>query len=158
SREMVRAWYALFEARCHRWHGLSQSDRWATLAGKLVVPVARRRPPFWIWNSALNQLYMSSYHLAPSLIPHYLDALENYKIKYVEGYTSSLFALAVEALRLGRRLEISVAITNAEPVFDYQRDAIAKAFNGAVRETYGMAEAVAAGSECHAGRLHLWPE
>jgi phenylacetate-CoA ligase len=159
SQEVVRAWYALFEARCHRWHGLSQRDRWATLGGKLVIPVARRRPPFWVWNAALNQLYMSSYHLAPDLIPYYLDALESYEIEYVEGYTSSLYALAVEALRLGRRhLEISVAITNAEPVFDYQREAISKAFNCVVRETYGMAEAVAAASECEAGRLHVWPE
>ncbi len=27
-----------------------------------------------------------------------------------------------------------------------------------LRETYGMSEAVAAASECSAGRLHLWPE
>ncbi|MGH7490149.1 MAG: phenylacetate--CoA ligase family protein, partial [bacterium] len=27
-----------------------------------------------------------------------------------------------------------------------------------VRETYGMAEIVAAGSECEHGRMHLWPE
>ena len=53
---------------------------------------------------------------------------------------------------------MTVAITNAEPVFDYQRWAIAEAFQCPVRETYGMAEIVAAASECTAGKLHLWPE
>jgi phenylacetate-CoA ligase len=53
---------------------------------------------------------------------------------------------------------MAVAITNAEPVFDYQRAAIAEAFQCPVRETYGMAEIVAAASECEAGRPHLWPE
>jgi len=102
---------------------------------------------------------MSSYHLAPALIPHYLDALDHYQIRYLEGYTSSLYALAAEALRLGREnLRISVAITNAEPVFGYQRETIAKAFHCTVRETYGMAEAVTAASECEAGCLHVWPE
>ena len=53
---------------------------------------------------------------------------------------------------------MTVAITSAEPVYDYQRATIAQAFNCPVRETYGMAEIVAAASECTAGRLHLWPE
>jgi phenylacetate-CoA ligase len=102
---------------------------------------------------------MSSYHLAPDLIPHYLDALKNYHVKYLWGYTSSLYALAQEALQLGRDdLKMAVVITTAEPVFDYQRQAIAEAFQCPVRETYGMAEIVAAASECESGRLHLWPE
>ena len=40
---------------------------------------------------------------------------------------------------------MTVAITNAEPVYDYQRATIAQAFNCPVRETYGMAEIVARG-------------
>ena len=55
-------------------------------------------------------------------------------------------------------LSMRVAITNAEPVYDYQRTTIAAAFRCDVRETYGMAEIVAAASECGARRLHLWPE
>ena len=29
----------------------------------------QRRPPFWVWNAGLKQLYMSSFHLAPDLSP-----------------------------------------------------------------------------------------
>src|SRR5262249_32972322 len=55
-------------------------------------------------------------------------------------------------------LKMSVAISNAEPLFDYQRAVIEQAFQCPVRETYGMAEIVSAASECEAGRLHAWPE
>lgn len=159
GQQTVRAWYALFEARCRKWYGVSRHDRWATLGGQLVTSVRQRRPPFWVWNNAAKQLYMSSYHLAPDLIPHYLEGIRRYRVKYLEGYTSSLYALAQEALRLGRDdWNMSVAITNAEPVFDYQREVINEAFGCPVRETYGMAEITAAASECEAGRLHLWPE
>jgi phenylacetate-CoA ligase len=159
SKETVRSWFALFEARLRSWHGVSRHDRWAILGGQLVAPVHQRRPPFWVWNPALNQLYMSSYHLAPALIPYYLDALVQYRVKYLLGYTSSLYELALEALRLGRSdVKVTVAITNAEPVFDYQRLAIEEAFQCPVRETYGQAEIVGAASECQAGVLHLWPE
>jgi phenylacetate-CoA ligase len=159
SRDTVRAWYALFEARWRRWYGVSRHDRWAILCGQLVAPVNSRKPPFWVWNAALNQLYMSSYHLAPDLIPDYLGALKKYGISYIFGYPSSLNAVAQEILRLQRDdLKLNVAITNAEPLFAHQRRAISRAFHCPVRETYGMAEIVAAASECDAGQLHLWPE
>ena len=53
---------------------------------------------------------------------------------------------------------MKVAIANAEPLMDHQRQAISEAFGCPVRETYGMAEMAAAGSECGHGSLHSWPE
>jgi phenylacetate-CoA ligase len=158
SRDALRQWYALFEARCRRWHKLSLQDRWAILGGQLVTPTKGRRPPFWVWNGGMNQLYMSSYHLAPDLLPYYLEALDRYRVKYVLGYTSSLNALGQAALQTGWRGRMRVAITNAEPVFSYQRRAIEKAFQCKVQETYGMSEIAAAASECTEGTLHLWPD
>jgi phenylacetate-CoA ligase len=159
SQRTLRLWYALSEARWRNWYGVSRRDRWAIVGGQLVVPVRQRRPPFWVWNAALRQLYMSAYHLAPDLIPSYLDALVQHRVTYVYGYTSALLALAHEAVRLGRRdVPMAVAITNAEPLFPHEREVIARAFQCPVRETYGMAEFVTAASECAAGRLHLWPE
>jgi phenylacetate-CoA ligase len=159
GKETARRWYAIFEARCRRWHGLSRSNRWAILGGQLVTSAAQRRPPFWVWNAPLNQLYMSSYHLAPGLMSSYLDALRSYRITYLYGYTSSIYELALEALRLGRSdLKMVVAFTNAEPVFDHQRQAIESAFQCPVRETYGMAEMAAGASECNSGSLHAWTD
>jgi len=121
--------------------------------------VARTKPPFWIWNAGLKQLYLSSYHLAPDLIASYLDALARYKITYILGYSSALHALALGALRLGRRdVRLTVAITNAEPLFAHQRQAIGEAFGCPVRENYGMAELVANATECEHGLMHVWPE
>jgi phenylacetate-CoA ligase len=159
SRETTLAWYALAEARWRSWYGVSRTDRWAILGGQLVTPITSKVPPFWVWNAPLRQLYMSSYHLAPELTPSYLDALVAYRIHYLFGYTSSLYALAHEVLRLGRTdVRMAVVITNAEPLLDHQRRTISAAFGCPVRETYGMAEIVTALSECEYERLHLWPE
>jgi phenylacetate-CoA ligase len=159
SRETLQAWYGLSEARWRRWYGVSTSDRWAILGGQLVTPVSQRRPPFWVWNGAMKQLYMSCYHLSPEHVPAYLDALDKFEIRYVLGYTSALYTLALEAVRMGRTSSrLVVAIANAEPVYDFQRAVIARAFGCPVRQTYGMAEKTAAAGECEAGRLHLWPE
>ena len=159
SRRTVRAWYALFEARWRRWYGVSRTDRWAIIGGQLVTPVARRAPPFWVWNPALRQLYLSAYHIAPDLVPFYLDAMRRYRIRHLFGYSSALHALALGVGAGGAcDLHLAVVTTNAEPLFPHQREAIAAAFGCPVRETYGMAEIVTAASECQAGRMHEWPE
>lgn len=159
SREAVRNWYAVFEARWRRWHGISRDDRWAILGGQLVTPVGQQTPPFWVWNAGLRQLYMSSYHLSPEFIPRYLDAMAQFRVRYVWGYSSSLFALAEGMLRLKRTdIRPVVAVTNAEPLYAHQREIIAAAFGCPVRETYGMTEIAVAAGECGEGTMHLWPE
>ncbi len=159
SRETLNAWYALLEARMRRWYGIDRGDRWAILGGQLVAPVARDRPPYWVWNFALRQLYLSAYHLAPDNIAAYLEAMRRHEVVYLLGYPSGLYALARVALERGLAApRLRVVIGNAEPLLAHQREAIEAAFGCPARETYGMAEYAAAGSDCQHGRLHLWPE
>ncbi|MEX2156264.1 MAG: hypothetical protein WD773_05435 [Gemmatimonadales bacterium] len=159
SRATNAALYAIANARTRGWDGIPPEARWARLGGQLITPVQQRKPPFWVWNAAMRQLYLSSYHLAPDLIPHYLDALADYGVVYLSGYPSAIHALAQQVVRRGRNdLRLAAVYTNAEPLYADQRQTISAAFQCPVRETYGMAETVAAASECSAGRLHLWPE
>jgi phenylacetate-CoA ligase len=159
SRETVRQWFALLEARVRRWNGVSRHDRWAILGGQLVVPVARRKPPFGIWNAASRQLYLSSYHLSPAAAPAYLESMRDRRVSYLWGYASSMSVLARLAWEAGLPAPtLRVAISNAEPLDASQRAEITRAFGCPVRDTYGMAEIVCGASECDAGTLHLWPE
>lgn len=157
--ESTRQWYALHEARSRGWHGLSRHDRWGILGGQLVVPAAQRHAPFWVWNAAGRQLYLSAYHIAPENTRAYANALRRYKLTYLVAYPSALYAIAHDALAQGLELpRLRVAVMNAEPVLAHQRETIERAFDCPVRETYGMSETVAAASECGHGRQHLWPE
>lgn len=159
SKETVGAWFALFEARARRWHGIDRHDRWGILGGQLIAPVERERPPFWVWNIALNQLYLSAYHLNPENIAAYLEAIRKHEVSYLLGYPSGLYRLAQAALEQDLDVPpLKVVLGNAEPLLDHQRQAIAAAFGCPVRETYGMAEIAAAAGDCEQGRLHAWPE
>jgi phenylacetate-CoA ligase len=158
-RQTQIAWYGLLEARLRRWHSVSLHDRWAILGGQSIVPVSRKTPPFWIWNPALHQLYLSSFHLSQEFSQYYLDAIRLYEVKYLLGYTSAIEFLAREVLRMGiTHLKMTIVLTNAEPVSTRQRNVISEAFQCSLRDSYGMAEMVAAASECPAGKMHLWPE
>jgi phenylacetate-CoA ligase len=159
SRDTVRAWYALTEARARRWHGVSRHEPWAILGGQAVVPADAQTPPFWVWNRPMRQLYLSANHISPRHAAAYLEAIEHYGVTHFFTYSSSAALLAREAARQGLQARgPRVAITNAEPLTAAQRDDIRRGFGCEARETYGMAEIAAAASECAAGRLHLWPE
>lgn len=159
SQATVRNWYALFEARTLRWHEVSRFDRWGIMGGRLVTPVRQQHPPFWVWNAGMRQLYLSSYHLAPQHVPAYLDALKRYKITYLYGYSSSLYALAQAVIEQKLAApSMRVAFSNAEPLFAHQRATISAAFGCPTRETYGMSELVCGAGECTQEKMHLWPE
>jgi len=159
SKYAVRQWYALFEARWRGWYGLSRYDRWGILGGQMVTPFTQNKPPYWVWNAGLNQLYLSSYHLAPKNIEIYLGAIKRHRLIYLLGYASSLYSLAQLALEQNLNIPVLQAIiSNAEPLYTHQREVISRAFGCPVYDTYGLSENVCAASECAEGNLHLWPE
>lgn len=159
SQATVRGWYALSEARIRHWSGVSRHDPWAILGGQQVVPARVQSPPFWVWNAAMNQLYLSSNHLSRPHAPAYMQALRDYGITHMIAYTSSASLLSAEAESLGLPpAGLKLVATNAEPVFPWQRAAIQHMLSPNTRETYGMAEITAAASECEHGQLHVWPE
>ncbi|MCB2209920.1 hypothetical protein KQH62_03395 [bacterium] len=158
SRQMLQTWYALMEARWRRWYGVSREDRWGMLGGQVVTPYRQTKPPFWVWNQGLKQLYMSVLHLKPEWCPSYAQAIEKYRVQYLYGYTSALHQLALNLLEQGITINLKVVITNAEPLFDFQREVIEACFGCDVMETYGQGEMIVAASECNHHGLHLWPE
>lgn len=159
SREAVREWFAIYELRIRRWHDVSRDEPWAILGGQPVIPASVTRPPFWVWNSPMNQLYLSSNHISPRNLDAFASAIERYGVTHMIAYSSSAATLAREAAERGLRIgRMKVVVTNAEPLFPWQRETIRQGFGCETRETYGMAEIVTAASECPRGRLHLWPE
>ena len=159
NRSTLHQWYALYEARIRRWNHVTRDTRWAIIGGQMVAPFNETKPPFWVWNQAFHQLYLSSYHISQPNTQSYIAAIRNYQIRYILGYPSSLTALAEFAI--DQKLTVSpmqVVISNAEPLLEYQRSTIGKAFHCPVINTYGMSELACGASECEQGSMHSWPE
>ena len=159
SRATVRRQYALSEARMKRWYGVSRRDRWAHLGGQLVAPVGQKEPPFWVRSLGLHKVYMSTVHLSVATAPAYHREIIRFQPAYLLGYSSALHALAGGMLAANLPSpELKVVISDSEPLLDYQRETIERAFTCPVVETYGQTEGVLMASQCLHGRMHLWPE
>lgn len=146
-----------------RWHsivGLQRCvNRSVSIGGHLVASPDRSKPPFWVENARWKQLYMSSYHLAPDFMKYYIQKLRKFKADYIEGYPSSVYALARYIIdEKFDPIPFKAAFTTAETLFDYQRQAISQAFGCRTYNQYGCAEQVIFATECQAGSMHLSPE
>lgn len=159
SRRTVQRQYALTEARMKRWNGVTHLDRWAHLGGQLVAPVAQKNPPFWVKSFGLHKLYMSSIHLSIATAPSYYQELLRFKPAYLLGFPSAIHTLAAGMIAASLPPPgLNVVITDSEPLLDYQRELIERAFACPVVETYGQTENMLMASQCSHGRMHLWPE
>lgn len=142
--------------RQKRWAGINPDDPIACFFGRQIVPTRRRNPPFWRHNWALNQLLCSSWHLSQVNLPAYVEELEKFQPRAIEGYPSSLSIIARYLLRTGRTLPVKAVFTTSETLLPQQRESIEKAFACKLFDFYGMAERVVFATECptHNGK-HL---
>ena len=151
-REQWAVWW-----RYRRWHGLTPDTWQAWFGGRVVVPLAQDRPPFWRFNAPGRQVLFSGYHLSPACLPHYVRALQRLRVPWLHGYPSLLALLAGHLLETGADLGYRVrwVTTGAENLLPHQAELLRRAFGVIPRQHYGQAEGVANLSECELGRLHV---
>lgn len=154
------AWiYALYEIRMRGSAGVSIKDRRANLTGKVLVPANQKKPPFWRYNIAEKQLYLSSYHLNKNNISYYLNALKKFKPGYIIGYPASIYPLAKYLVENKDIISsIKAVISCSEYLSAETRAIIENGFKCKVYNHYGSVEWVATINECEQGNLHISPE
>ena len=156
--DSVKEQYALFEARVKRKYDIELDDKWAIIGSQRIVDVNRKSPPFWVYNYASCQLYLSSLHIAEWSVTDYVNALVKYQPKCLIGYTNSIYQLALFMKECNQVFKLKAVITNAEPLYEYQEKIIAEAFECPVVETYGQAELVSFASRFPDGNMYESPE
>jgi phenylacetate-CoA ligase len=152
--------YATYEVRFRNWAGVKFGDRMASINGKPIVPIKTMTPPFWRYNLAFNQLYLSPYHLSDSNLPYYIRRLQQFEPQVIVGYVSTVHAIArfILAHDYIGLIRPKAMLVSSETLFDWIRADIETAFQCKVSNSYGLGELVAFISECEAGSLHISPE
>ncbi len=149
--------YAML-SRQREWAGLQPGDRYATLKGELFPARNIKKGEYWRLNVPENKLVMSSYHLAEQTADRYIDALDKYRPTAIDGYPSSIYALAKFMLERDVVLPMKAILTSSETLVAEQKQVIEEAFACRVFDYYGMAERVAAVHTCEHGHYHVIPE
>ena len=140
--------------RHRRFAGVEFGAPYATLLGRLIVPAGRPNPPYWRLNKPWNQLFLSSFHLRPENLDHYIGAMERFKVEALEAYPSNAYLLARHLQSRDRVLPLKAVFTSSETLMDIQRQVIEDRFQCPVYDYYGQAERVMYSGECQEHRGH----
>jgi phenylacetate-CoA ligase len=142
------------ERRFRSWLGLASGDWTGILLGRVIVPPAQERPPFWRTNVARREVWFSNLHMSDDTLGYYVDEIRRRRLRFLDGYPSTLFILADHLRRSGQTLPMQAAITSSETLHPVQREAIEAAFQCPVFDFYAAAERVIFAGECeeHSGK------
>jgi phenylacetate-CoA ligase len=142
--------------RSHGWFGLEPGAREIVLWGspiELTKQDRLRSVRDWLVNSKL----LSAFDLREVTLEQYGGVIRRYQPEKVFGYASALYVLACHLAKArGRPLGgLKAIFATAEPLFDFQRDAIANVFGCPVAVEYGARDAGLMANECPEGGLHI---
>ena len=156
SDDAIARSFALWK-RYHHTIGLPLHPRSVRFSGNEIIPLSRKKPPFWQYNKYENQLFFSIYHMSWSNMPKFVEKLETFKPELLDGYTSSIQTFAKYIVNNGIKLGFTpkaVCIT-AEPLSADGRVLIEKAFGCKVYNQYSASEGGTFIAECPYGNLHV---
>ena len=87
-----------------------------------------------------NTLYLSSYNINQNTIVTYYQQIVKHKPVAIEGYPSSLYALALLLRDNNMQLHIPLAFTSSESLLDYQRELIQSQMDTVIYDMFGTTE------------------
>lgn len=128
----------------------------ATFMGKHIVPPMQKKKVFWRFNSTINQMLYSSFHLTEENIPYYISSLNDFKPDAIDGFVSSIYEVSSYIKRKGIELKFQpkVVFPTSETLTKDYRDTIEEVFSCKVRDQYASSEGAPFVWECSYGNLH----
>jgi phenylacetate-CoA ligase len=113
----------------------------ATFSGRIVVPDPNSNGPFHRYNLIEKQIYFSAFHLSPRSASQYIEALSAFGIVWLNGYSNSIYQLAMLAETLNIQApQLKAVITTSEKLTYEMRQVVERVFNTHVYEEYGTVE------------------
>jgi len=156
DKESLQRSFALWK-RYLKTIGINKEDKSIRFSGKIIVNPNKKKPPFWVYNYVEKQLFMSTYHLTENNLKFYIEKLNSFQPKFIDGYPSAIYIIANYILNNNITLNFNlkaISVT-AETLYEFQRKKIEEAFSCKVYNQYASSEGSPIISECKNGNLHL---
>lgn len=147
-----------FVRRQFDWAGVGLNDRRATIMAHVISAPGKELERPFVYDAAMRELLMSTFHLAQNTLGAYIDALRCYKVEAVVGYPSAAYVLAKYCLDNKIVIRLKAVLTTSETLDKVKRETISKAFECPIYDFYGGSERVCYIHTCEHGSYHIVPE
>lgn len=140
------------EAIAMRGYGLAGSGlgvkTWQLWGQDLVHPGWFKALKYNLFHRFYNRKIANSFVMSKDIMQTYVDDYNNFKPSSIVAYTSPLVQLSEYIIENNISVhQPDTILTGAEPLYDFQRHIIEKAFGAKVKNTYGCREVMLIASE-----------
>ena len=145
--------------RAHRWFGVDPGAREVLVWGS-PLEITRQDRVRRVRDFLMNSRMLDAFDMGPDILPAHAAALQRYRPSLIYGYANAVYLLARYCQReqIPGPRELRVVFTTAEPLHDFQRQAIRAAWGCPVAEEYGSRDGGLAAFDCPEGGLHTFAE
>ncbi|OUS12714.1 hypothetical protein A9Q89_04750 [Gammaproteobacteria bacterium 53_120_T64] len=121
-------------------YGVTSSDRKIGLRG-VAFPQAEKGV-YYQYNPIYRELQLSPFHLTEAVVKSLASVIENFDVKYIHGYPSSVsqFASIAAKYSWGKKLDLKAVLLVSESVYPHQKEKIEELLNCPVISFYGHSE------------------
>ena len=147
-----------FVRRQWDWGGIGFKDRCAYLRGRTLPESETKDNCHYCYDPIMKELHLSSYHLTPTQVLIYLDAMKKYRISALAGYPSAISYMAKICLSRKQSFSLKAVFTSSEALTASMREEITQAFSCPVFDYYGASERVCYVFTCEHRSYHIQPE
>lgn len=131
--------------------------RRATFNGKPIVPPKQKKKCFWRYNKACKQMIYSPFHLSEDNMKYYVQSLNKFKPKAIDGFFMAIVDLAsyIERNNLELKFQPIAIFPTSETLTTSGRKLIERVFKCKVYDQYASSEGAPFVTECKHQKLHM---
>lgn len=129
----------------------------ATFNGKHIIPQNQKKKVFWRYNCVNKQMIYSSFHLIEENYKYYVESLNEFKPKAIDGFFTSMCDVASYIERNNLKLEFTpIAIfPTSETLNESGVELLERVFKCKVYNQYASSEGAPLITECKCRKLHM---
>ena len=129
----------------------------ATFNGKHIIPPGQKRRVYWRYNRPGKQMIYSSFDLTEEKLGAYVESLNRFRPKALDGFFTSICDVASYIERHGVQLKFRplAVFTTSETIHEEGRALIERVFGCKLYDQYASSEGAPFVTECPCQRLHM---
>lgn len=151
-------WGYITAAKINAWQKTSYlyGDSYVALGSTSLFPQKGRSLKNILYFFIRNGIALNGVNIDNSIAEKYILLIKEKKIKYIYGYTSSIFLLATYVLENKINIDyVEGVFTTSEVLTPYYRMTIESAFNAKIQDGYGARDAGITAFEVFPGEYHV---
>lgn len=151
------SWDTAAQLRCHKWFDIDIGEKEAVIWGS-PIEITKQDRIRSLRDHFINTRLLSAFNLSEQSLESYLKILRKWNPSKIYGYASVIYTFAKYLLSHNIAFPVKslkAIFPTAEPLYDFQREEIQKAFGCPVSIEYGSRDAGAIAHECPEGGLHV---